>query len=110
MTTDTSNTAIASALQDLATAVAALRPVVAPTKVQDPFATKDPFDLDTQSGSNAYSTISSPIGQLWDGTVESFPSFLVAIRICAKQGKWNATGNQGILTINVNGTDRNLLT
>ena len=68
--TDTSNNAIAAALQALATAVAALRPAVAPAKVHDPFATNDPFDLDTRSGSSAYSTISSPLDQLWDGAVE----------------------------------------
>ena len=61
MTTDTSNIAIASALQAFETVVAALRPAVAPTKVHNPFATNDPFDLDTQSGSNAYSTIFSPL-------------------------------------------------
>ena len=108
--TDTSNNAIAAALQALATAVAALRPAVAPAKVHDPFATNDPFDLDTRSGSSAYSTISSPLDQLWDGAVESFPSFLVALRIRAKQGKWNATGPEGILTINVDGKDKQLLT
>ena len=107
--TDTSNTAIASALQDLATAVVALRPAVSPTKVHDPSSTNNPFNLDTRYESNAYSTISSSLDQLWDGAVESFLSFLVAIRIRAKQGKWNATGNQGILTIDVNGTDRDLL-
>ena len=108
--TDTSNTAIAAALQALATAVAALRPAVAPTKVHDPFATNDPFDLDTRSGSSAYSTISSPLDQLWDGAVESFPSFLVAVRIRAKQGKWNATGDEGILSIDVDGKSKELLT
>ena len=41
--------------------------------------------------------------------VESFPSILVTILIRAKQGKRNATGNQRILTISVNGTDRDLL-
>jgi len=70
MMTDNSNTAIASALQDLATAVTALRPAVAPTKVHDPFANNDLFDLDTRSGSNAYSTFSYPLDQLWDGAVE----------------------------------------
>ena len=80
----TDNTAIAAALQALATAVAALRTAVAPKKCHDPFATNDPFDLNARSGSNAYNTISSPLDQLWDGVVESFPSFLVAVRVRAK--------------------------
>jgi len=85
--TDTSNTSIAATIQALASAVATLRPAVGPTKAHNFFATNNPFNLDTQSGSNAYSTISSPFDQLWDGTGESFPSFLVAIRIHTKQGK-----------------------
>ena len=85
--TDTSNTAIANALQALASAVAALRPAVQPIKVHDPFATNDPFDLDIRSGSSAYNTISSPLDQLWDGAVESFPVLLVAVRTRAKQEK-----------------------
>ena len=81
------NIAIAAALQALATAVATLRSATALAKVHDPFATNDLFDLDTRSGSNVYITISSPLDELWDGTVDSFPSFLVAIRIRAKQEK-----------------------
>ena len=66
----TKNTAIAAALQALATAVASLRPAAAPAKVHDPCATNDPFDLDTLSGSSAYITLSSPFDELWDGTVD----------------------------------------
>ena len=106
----TDNTAIAAALQALATAVAALRTAVAPKKCHDPFATNDPFDLNARSGSNAYNTISSPLDQLWDGAVESFPSFLVAVRVRAKQGKWNATAPEGISTIDVDDKNENLLT
>ena len=39
-----------------------------------------------------------------------FPSFLVAVRIRAKQDKWNATGDEGILTADVDGKNKNLLT
>ena len=108
--TDTSNNDIAAALQALAAAVATFRPAATPAKVHDPFATNKPFNLDTQSGSSAYNTISSPLDQLWDGAVESFPSFLVALRIRAKQGKWNATGDKVILTIDVDGKNKELLT
>ena len=94
----------------MVTAVAALRPATAPTKVHDLFATNDLFDLDTRFGSSAYTTISSPLDQLWGGAVESFPSFLFAVRIRAKQGKWNATGDKGILTIDVADINKELLT
>ena len=80
----TYNNAIVAAFQALVTAVAALSPAAAPTKVHDPLATNEPCDFYTRSSSSAYTTIFSPLDELWDGAVKSFPSFLVAVRIHAK--------------------------
>jgi len=93
----TDNTALAVALQALANAVAALRPSVPTLRVLDPFASSDPFDLSSRSGSLAYEKISSPLEFNWNGDVSSFPLFIVSLRIHAREGKWDATGDKGIL-------------
>ena len=101
----TGNTSIAAALQILAAVVAALRPPISPAKVKNDFATKSPFNLDTHFRASAYTTVSSPLNERWNGEVNTFPSFLVALRVCSKQGKWDVTGDQGFFTID----DKNLL-
>ena len=104
--TATDNNAIAAALQALAAAVSALRPAAVPPKVYDPFASTEAFDLSSRSGSSAYAKISSPLDTLWEGDVSTFPSFVVLLRIRAREGKWNSLGDEGILTL----AGRNILT
>ena len=64
---NTGNAAIAAALHALAMTRHGT------TKVHHPFPMNDPFNLDTQSGSTAYITISAPLDEIWDGEVNTFP-------------------------------------
>ena len=94
------NTVLANAIAALAAAVAAIRPpAVTPKIYEDPFATNDPFDLSSRVGSNAFLSSSAPLDVIWDGDVANFPSFVVALRLRAKEAKWDAAGDSGILTI-----------
>ena len=105
----TTNETLAQALQALATAIQRLQPqpaAVTHPVILDPFSSNNAFDLGTRSGSAAYEKISSPLDVLWDGAVETFPSFVVALRIRARKGKWDAPGNTGILTVDA----KNVLT
>ena len=95
------NAALAAAILALTNVLATIRappPPAAPVPVFDPFDSADPFDLSTRAGSTAYSTISAPLDEVWDGHVATFPSFIVALRLRGEEGKWNAAAPQGILT------------
>ena len=70
-------------------------------KVFDPFASNDPFDLSSGSGSSAFYKILSLLDTSWNGDVSSFLSFVALLRIRAQVGKWDAIGDEDILTINV---------
>ena len=56
--------------------------------------------ISSRSGSTSYNVASSPLDQMWDGTVSTFPSFVVSSRLRANEGKWNTSAPQGILKIN----------
>ena len=109
----TDNAALAAAILALTNVIATMRqPAPAPTPVFDPFDSTKPFDLSTRAGSTAYSTISAPLDEVWDGHVATFPSFIVALRLRSEEGKWNATAPQGILTFptGTTGVSNNILT
>lgn len=105
---------LAAALTALANAVATLNTnnaaaAAAPTVRQpllDPFDSSAPFDLSSRAGSVAFAAASAALDESWDGSVETFPSFIVTLRIRASEVKWNAVAPQGILTFGGN----NLLT
>jgi hypothetical protein len=105
-------TALANAIATLNTnnAANAANAAAAPPPVRqpllDPFDSNDPFDLSSRAGSVAFAAASAPLDESWDGSVETFPSFIVTLRIRASEVKWNAAAPQGILTFNGN----NLLT
>ena len=70
----------------------------------DPFIEDQPFNLASRAGDQAYTSISAALKDedVWDGNVTTFPSFVVALRLRAEEGKWNATDPHGILTIDGN--------
>ena len=78
----------------------------AATPLLDPFASTLPFDLASRAGSSAFNDASAPLDVTWDGTPDTFPSFIISLRIRAAECNWNAPAPQGIISI---GT-RNLLT
>ena len=100
--TEVDNTALASAISALSAAIAAMRPPpppIIPPPVLDPFASTDPFDLSSRAGASAYQLSSSPLDELWDGTVASFPSMVVSLRLRSRECRWNAPSPQGILKV-----------
>jgi hypothetical protein len=114
----------AAAQQNLANALTALTAVLAgmgpaagaggaavpghAAMTTDPFLSADAFDLSTRAGSNAYITASAPLDVIWDGTIEKFPSFLIALRIRASETNWGAAAPQGILVYAISGADQHL--
>ena len=95
-------TALTNAIQALAAAVTAMpAPPAAPaayTPVVDLFDSNLPFDLSTRSGNDAFTRISQPLDEIWDGTVDKFPLFLIELRLQAIEGCWDAAAPTGILT------------
>jgi hypothetical protein len=99
------NQALANALQAIANALANLAgPQAAPAApahqpVLDPYSSTAPFDLSSRAGSTAFSAACAALDDTWDGTIETFPSFIIGLRIRASEIHWNAAQPQGILTI-----------
>ena len=93
------NTALANALNALSATVAGIRPAAVNLKVYDTFVSDDPLDFSSWSEYSAYDKISAPQDISWNGDILSPPSFVVSLRICAREGKWNAPRDEGILTI-----------
>ena len=109
------NDALAAAIIALTNVLQTIRAPpapIAPKPVFDPFDSNDPFDLSTRAGSTAYTTISAPLDEIWDGHVSTFPSFIVALRLRGEEGKWNAPAPHGILSFptGVGAATNNILT
>ena len=96
---DTNGAALAAAITALTNAIALIRPPAPTAEVFDPFKADQPYNLASRSGFQAYTDMSSPLEEMWDGTVATFPSFVVALRLRAEEGNWNAASPHGILTI-----------
>ena len=94
-------TALATAIMALTNAIALIRPPPPTPAVYDPFTEDQPFNLATRTGAQSYNEISAPLDEkdIWDGDVATFPTFILALRIRATEGKWYATAPHGILTI-----------
>jgi len=69
-----------------------------PPQVFDPFSSNDTFDLSSRSGSLAFATVSAPLNTIWNGDTSTFLSFVVALYIRAKEGKWDAAGTLDAVT------------
>ena len=78
--------------------------------VHELFDATTPFDLSTRSGSSAYAKASSPLTEKWDGSIDKFPNFIVALMSRASESKWDATAPHGILTYVITGVNKNILT
>ena len=70
--------------------------------VHDLFQANDAFDLSTRSGMQAFEEISKPLIDKWDGSIATFPTFIINLKLRANKGRWNATGDTGITRINNN--------
>lgn len=98
--TMTDSSAFANAIAALSAAIAAIVPSPRPidhAPILDPFESNDSFDLSSCTGFMAYRTVSSPLDDIWDGSVGTFHSFVVALRLHTSKGKWNRYTDAGIL-------------
>jgi hypothetical protein len=102
------NAALATALQALATAMQGFnqQPHYVAQPILDPFQSAQPFDLASRAGSIAYTTACSALDEPWDGTPDTFPTFIISLKIRAAEIHWNAPNPRGILEI----VNHNLLT
>jgi hypothetical protein len=51
------------------------------TVILDLFASNKPFDFLARTGSTAFATACATLEDPWNGTVETFPSFIISLRI-----------------------------
>ena len=98
------NAALAVAIQALIQVIQGMQQhqAVAPAAnvpILDPFASNAPFNLASRAGDTAFQRASSALDETWDGTVETFPSFIIALRIRSAEVGWNAAAPQGVVTI-----------
>ena len=70
------NVALATVLDDLATAVPALSERRVRIPIINPFTVITPLDLSSREGSSVYQLIYAPLDKIWDGTAENFISFV----------------------------------
>ena len=95
--------ALAAALQNLAAAINNMNPAPPPRAaaqpVLDPFIANDPFDLASRAGAAAFTTACSKLEDTWDGTAETFPAFVIALKIRSNEANWTAAAPQVITTI-----------
>ena len=80
---------LANAITTLAGAVSAMTPPSNPPVrpiVLDPFTERYHFDLSTRSGSAACELLSKPLDDPWDGIVDTFPVFIIALRLHVSKG------------------------
>ena len=110
----TNNTTLANAIAALSATIAGFTPPpphpTLPVPVLDPFESDDSFDLSSRVGFLAYSTISSPLDDIWDGSVSTFHLFVVALRLRTSEGKWNKATDPGILTFGTTPNTQNIFT
>ena len=96
----TNAAALTAAIMALTNAIALIRTPVPAPQVYDPFQVDVPYNLASRLGSQAYADVSAPLDDIWDGKVNTFPSFVVALSLRAEEDKWNAASPNGILDIN----------
>ena len=109
------NNALATALQNVADTLALMQlapaaPAAGHLPILHLFDDATPFDMASRAGSSAMTTASSPLSDLWDGSIDKLPAFLTSLKKRARQAKWNAIAPHGILQYTINGSVLNLLT
>lgn len=65
----------------------------------DPFASPNAFDISSRAGSTAFHTASSALLNPWNGEVDSFPPFVIALKLRAREMHWTAVAPTGICTL-----------
>lgn len=66
--------------------ITTIRAPARPHPDPDPVQGDVQFDLSTRAASHAYTEICSPLKDEWDGHVETFPSFILALQMRATEG------------------------
>jgi hypothetical protein len=99
--------AVADALTALAGAIATMNannlannaarlPHVA---ITDFFDNVSPFDLSTRAGSTAFQQACTALDEPWDGPVDAFPAFIIAVKMRSTEVRFDAPAPQGIFSI-----------
>jgi len=96
----TNAAALTATIMALTNAIVLIRTPVPAPQVLDPFQADFPYNLASRLGSQAYANVWAPLDDIWDGTVNKFPSFVVALSLRGEEAKWNAVAPNGILAIN----------
>ena len=81
---DANGAALAAAITALTNAIALIRPPAPAVAVFDPFKADQPYNLASRSGIQSYTDMAAPLDEIWDGTVATFPSFVVSLRLRAE--------------------------
>ena len=91
---------LAAALQALAQAIQNIPQVqqVNHQPLLNPYTSDVPFDLSSRAGAQAFTNSCAVLDDTWDGTADAFPTFIVALRVRAREVNWGAQVPQGILT------------
>jgi len=55
--------------------------------------------LSSRAGSSAFHTASAALSNTWDGDVDSFPPFVIALKLRAREMHWTAAPPTGVSTI-----------
>lgn len=63
----------------------------------DPIFQPTAFDLSSRAGSTAYLRACEKLDETWNGAVEKFPAFVLALRIRADEFNWDAPAPHGII-------------
>jgi hypothetical protein len=99
--------AIADALAALAGAIATMNANNIANNVAPPphvaitifFDNVSPFDLSSRAGSTAFQQAYTALDEPWDGTVNSFPAFILAVKMQSTEVRFDAPAPQGIFNI-----------
>jgi hypothetical protein len=88
------------AAQQVAPAVAtAAVAATTPTTRLDPIFQNAALDLSSPTGAAAYVSACAKLEQTWDGSVDKFPHFVLALTHRARESNWAAIAPHGILLI-----------
>ena len=99
------NAALTAAFENIANILQTLQnqggqppPNQPPQPTLTAFTNNTPFNLDSRAGATAFKQSSSPLDFEWDGSIQNFPPFMLALRSRAQEVKWGAPLPHGILT------------
>ena len=77
--------ALTNEIASLAAVISAMRAPTVTPKVYKSFASNNPFDPYSHSGSSTYTILSAPLNNVWDGDLSTFSPFVVFFEFALKK-------------------------